>query len=65
MGEVLYATYEGDALNVQTREMTAFWERLGFPVDCVIGAGLNYFSLVDEFAQPESDFTRRQLSLIL
>ena len=62
---ITHGGLESDEYHRQTREMTALWERLDYPVECVIGEGLNHFSLVDEFARPDSDLTRRQLSLIL
>ena len=61
---ITHGGLESQEYHRQTREMTALWERLGYPVDCVVGEGLNHFSIVDEFAQPDSGLTRQQLNLI-
>ena len=48
----------------QTDTMTGVWEKLGYPVERVVAEGLNHFSLVDEFINPHSELTGKQLALI-
>lgn len=61
---ITHGGLESDEYHRQTREMTAVWERLGYPLDCIVAQGLNHFSIVDEFARHDSALTQQQMSLI-
>ena len=66
IARALHVHYNNDVLHMDA-EMSARNAPLNLacPVECVIGERLNHFSLVDEFARPDSRLTRQQLSLLL
>ena len=53
---------ESEEYHRQSSAMVAFWEKLGYPAELLVPKGLDHFSLVDSFGDPESPLIQRQLA---